>query len=84
MFGPSFFGASHYGADYFPPSGSFVPEEPTVGGGQGRRRTYDPYWHERRKKKELPDTLRERILQDDQEVMDFIQILAATGILDEL
>jgi len=36
VFGPSFFGASHYGPTYFPPGGEIVEiEAPAKGGGAG-------------------------------------------------
>lgn len=77
MFGPAYFGTSYFGAAYFPPGLQVEIELPPPtypGSGYSEPRRPEP------DREELEKRL--KILKDDQEVLEILQIIVMSGMLE--
>ncbi len=63
MFGPAYFGVTHYGPVYFPPAGIGVDVGPQPGGGTGKSR------------RQIPGTTSNRsiAIREDEEVLAMLE-----------
>jgi hypothetical protein len=91
MFATDYFAQDYYAPDYFPPGvitdiEITLPQPPPGGGDSRGGLSYKPSYKPKYKPLELPaeqiDENLDQILREDQEILEFIEVILAMGILE--